>query len=158
QAAAMHAVTPSGVAVLDVTCSAGFYVRSLAFDLGQALGCGAYLAGLRRTASGLLDEHLALSLDEAERAPATAIERLVPLRDMLREHPAVVLGDAGTIRARHGNLIRLQDVDDPTGIGPDPADRDRVVRLVTGAGDLVAVAEIPANARPWPLQPGVVLA
>ena len=156
--AAMKDVTPSAVAVVDVTASAGFYVRALAFDLGQALGCGAYLAALRRTASGLLTEAQALPLDDAERGPETALARLVPLRDMLREHPAVVLSDAGATRARHGNLIRVQDVDDPTGIGPDPVDRDRVVRLVTGPGDLVAVAEIRANDRPWPLQPGVVLA
>lgn len=156
--AALKDVPPSGVAVVDVTASAGFYVRALAYDLGQALGCGAYLAGLRRTASGLLDASVALSLDEAERDPARALARLVPLRDMLREHPAVVVTDAGAERARHGNLIRLQDVADPGDIGPDPADRARVVRVMAGAGDLVAVAEIPAANRPWPLQPGVVLA
>lgn len=38
--------------VLDVTCSKGTYIRSLAHDIGQALGCGAYLSGLRRTRSG----------------------------------------------------------------------------------------------------------
>ena len=65
--AAMKDVTPS--AVLEVTCGAGFYVRALAHDLGQALGCGAFLAALRRTASGLLDESLALPLDTAEREP-----------------------------------------------------------------------------------------
>ena len=120
--AAMKDVTPLGEAVLEVTCSAGFYVRSLAHDLGQALGCGAYLAALRRTASGLLDETLALPLDTAERAPDEARARLIPPGQMLGEHPAVVLNDQGAERARHGNLIRPQDVVDPADFRRDLAD------------------------------------
>lgn len=49
---------------LRVTCSAGTYLRSLAHDLGAALGCGAYLAGLRRTAVGDFTEAKAVPLDE----------------------------------------------------------------------------------------------
>ena len=50
-------------AVVDVLCSKGTYVRSLAADLGEALGCGAHLAALRRTASGGFDLRDAYTID-----------------------------------------------------------------------------------------------
>src|SRR5438309_264183 len=52
------------VATLDVVCGKGTYIRTLAADLGNALGCGAYLAGLRRTASGRFGVDEAISLDD----------------------------------------------------------------------------------------------
>ncbi|HSD88594.1 MAG TPA: tRNA pseudouridine(55) synthase TruB, partial [Kofleriaceae bacterium] len=53
-------------ATLDVECSKGTYVRTLAADLGEALGCGAHLAALRRTASGAFDVDDAATLDALE--------------------------------------------------------------------------------------------
>jgi tRNA pseudouridine55 synthase len=53
--------------VLDITCSKGTYVRSLAFDLGRALGCGAHIAALRRTRTGAYTEADAVPLDEIDR-------------------------------------------------------------------------------------------
>ncbi|MBS1581408.1 MAG: tRNA pseudouridine(55) synthase TruB [Bacteroidetes bacterium] len=49
---------------LDVTCSKGTYIRSLAHDIGQALGCGAYLTALRRTRSGAFDVKDALTPEQ----------------------------------------------------------------------------------------------
>jgi len=60
-------------------CTKGTYVRTLAHDLGQKLGCGAHLAGLRRTASGALRVEQALTLDQIEALSLLEIEqRLIP--------------------------------------------------------------------------------
>jgi tRNA pseudouridine55 synthase len=56
----------------DVTCSRGTYVRTLAADMGEHLGCGAYLKTLRRTACGQLKIGQAVTPDELERRCATA--------------------------------------------------------------------------------------
>jgi|SRR5882672_767597 len=53
-------------AIVDVECSKGTYVRALAADLGEALGCGAHLAGLRRTASGAFEVADAIALERLE--------------------------------------------------------------------------------------------
>jgi tRNA pseudouridine55 synthase len=60
-------------------CTKGTYVRTLAHDLGQKLGCGAHLAGLRRTESGALSVKQALTLDQIEALSIPEIEkRLIP--------------------------------------------------------------------------------
>ena len=69
-------------------CSKGTYVRTLAHDLGQKLGCGAHLTTLRRSASGKFDVADALPLDQIEQLPVTEIEkRLLPVYDVV---PSVV--------------------------------------------------------------------
>jgi tRNA pseudouridine55 synthase len=81
---------------LRVDCSAGFYVRSLANDLGIRLGTGAHLVGLRRTRSGDFTLRDCVALDVLERDRDGALTRFVPLAGMLRGLPSVVL----TVRAR----------------------------------------------------------
>ena len=68
----------NGLAQLRVHCSAGFYVRSLAHDLGARLGCGAHLESLRRTRAGSFDESAAVPLAEVESEGPDAARRLVP--------------------------------------------------------------------------------
>ena len=79
------------VARLRLTSSAGYYVRSLAHDLGAALGCGAHLAALRRTRSGEFDLAQAVPLAVVLETPDVATRRLVPMRDLLPRTDAVVL-------------------------------------------------------------------
>jgi len=67
-------------AMIDVACSKGTYVRALAADVGEALGCGAHLAALRRTRSGPFDIAVAVALDVLERDDEAArIGRLLPV-------------------------------------------------------------------------------
>src|SRR5204863_1047357 len=84
------------IAVLDVTCSAGTYVRALARDIGARLGSGAYLGALVRTASGPFTLDSARSLDEIRSVAATAgadgvRELLLPPETGLEALPAVWL-------------------------------------------------------------------
>jgi tRNA pseudouridine55 synthase len=134
---------------LDLECSAGFYVRSLAHDLGAALGMGAHLAALRRTASGGLTLADAMPLDLAERSPADARSAVVPLEDMLTNLPAVVLQDEGVVRAIHGRDIGPAEITGEIWAGDSP------VRLFDQSGQLVGIGE--AAVTSGLLHPSVVL-
>jgi len=66
----------------DLHCTKGTYVRTVAHDLGQKLGCGAHLSALRRTASGQFKIGQCLTLDQIEAMPIPEIEkRLVPIHE-----------------------------------------------------------------------------
>ncbi|MBE7418113.1 MAG: tRNA pseudouridine(55) synthase TruB [Ideonella sp.] len=78
--------------VLDIACSKGTYIRALADDIGQALGCGAHLAALRRTAAGRLDVRDAITPEALEALPESARDaRLLPADRLLADWPAVRL-------------------------------------------------------------------
>ena len=133
------------LARLAVRCGKGTYVRTLAFDLGRALGIPAHLAALRRTASGPFVVAQAVPLAEAERLgredPAALRARLVPAADVLGFMPAVRLAPAQALDLSHGRALRLPA---PPGL----------CRALDGAGRLVAVC---AAGEGW-LRPIRVLA
>ncbi len=121
---------------LDVTCSAGTYIRSLAYDLGEALGVGAHLAGLRRTASGRFTLENAVPLDTLLSSPA---DYLIPPSVALADYPALVL-DAGSVEEiRHGRAIA------------GTLDRGQIAMAYGADGDLVAVLT-PKDGRLQPLK------
>lgn len=136
----------AGLARVQLRASAGFYVRSFAHDLGQRLGCGAYLEGLSRTSAagfGLTD---AVPLDVVVEDPARAVERMIPLHRLLPDLPAVVLNDRGVRRAAHGNTLSLGDLAStsaPVADGGRTAARlaeASRVRVLDGEGRLIAIA------------------
>ena len=99
------------IAVLDVTCSAGTYVRAVARDLGARLGSGAYLGALVRTASGPFTLDGARSLDEIRNAAATAGSDgiralLLPPDTGLEALPAVSLTADEIADAAQGRYVR----------------------------------------------------
>jgi tRNA pseudouridine55 synthase len=96
------------------TVSAGGYIRSLAHDLGQQLGCGAHLAALRRTAAGPFREDVALSLDDLARLKeAGEVEQHLPHpRTLLAELPAATADAASAGRMRNGAMCNLADFSD----------------------------------------------
>lgn len=132
---------------LTVECSAGFYVRSLAQDLGERLGVGAHLEALRRTRSGDLTLADAVSLEAIDGRREAACGAIVPLRDMLPSLPAVRLTGDGVRLARHGRLLGEPDTEGGWHAGP-------VVRLLGPDGELVGLAR---PATPTGLHPYVVL-
>lgn len=93
-------------AVLRVHCSKGTYIRSLAIDLGEALECGAHLAGLRRTEVGRLRLEQAVTLETL-----TALEEekrsahLLAPDALLQDLPRIELGEAECERFLHGNPV-----------------------------------------------------
>ena len=133
-----------------LTVSAGFYVRSLARDLGQALGCGGHLTALRRTASGDFKLDGAVALDEAERLGDALAGRVLTASAALSRLPAVQVTEAGLTRARHGNMLGPEHLE----TRPFPAvSREGRIRVLAADGHLVALAEPRGGA----LHPVVVL-
>jgi tRNA pseudouridine55 synthase len=122
---------------LRIVCSAGFYVRSLAHDIGQVLGCGAHLEGLRRTRAGRFRVEDAATLDVLEAAGRAAAERLIPLNSLLSDFPAVTLTEEGLRRASNGNSLALHHVSDGV-LTAGPGAR---VRVLGPSGEVLAGAE-----------------
>ncbi len=136
---------------LRLETSAGFYVRSLAHDIGRALGCGAHLESLRRYRSGPFTLDRAITLDELRSGGGAALARFVPLEDLLPELPVFELSEAGTRRACHGNALGPSDGRSREGmIAPEGA----LSRLFSADGRLVALARTTPGGS---LQPVVVL-
>src|SRR5882672_985921 len=135
---------------LIVDCSAGFYVRSLAHDLGQTLGTGAHLERLRRTRSGEFTLASAIELAAAEQDHDRARASVVPLACMLPELRAVVLTLDGVHHAIQGRDLAPRDA-----VSGFAAPDSGLVRLVDSTGALVGIAE--AARTPGLLHPFVVL-
>lgn len=91
--------------------SAGGYVRSIAHEMGQALGCGAHLASLRRTAAGPFTLEQALPLDQVEALASAGLleERMPHPRTLLPEIPAVAADEQTLGRIRNGMQINLPE-------------------------------------------------
>ncbi|MCO5099766.1 MAG: tRNA pseudouridine(55) synthase TruB [Burkholderiaceae bacterium] len=93
---------------LRMSCSKGTYVRSLAIDLGDRLGCGAHLSALRRERVGSLDVDDAMTLEALEALePAQRCARLLPADALLAGLPRVDLDAALAARFRHGQKLAL---------------------------------------------------
>jgi tRNA pseudouridine55 synthase len=133
---------------ISLRCSAGYYVRALAHELGRRLGCGACLDALRRTASGEFTERDAAPIDAIERAPGGAAARVVPLERLLRHLPAIGLSPGDAARAAHGNEIDARGA-------VEAGARPSAVRLLAPDGTLLAIAT--PGAVPGVLHPSVVL-
>jgi tRNA pseudouridine55 synthase len=110
---------------LDVTCGKGTYIRSLAHDIGCKLGCGGYLAHLRRTAVGRYSLDDALTLQELQDlcSAQQLSSRLVPIEQAL-DFGAMTVRDSFSATLIHGRAPRATDVVDTKG---DFASGDRVL-------------------------------
>jgi tRNA pseudouridine55 synthase len=119
---------------LRVECSKGTYIRTLAHDLGRALGCGAHLVGLTRLAVGpfRLEEALPLDVIEQTSDPELLHRRLIPLARCLPGLKAVRVDGFQARRLAQGQTVPWPE--------QDPAEGEKV--RVVAEGDLVAVATV----------------
>jgi tRNA pseudouridine55 synthase len=101
-----------GVARVEVDCSSGTYVRSLAADLGAALGGGAHLRNLRRTAIGPFREEEAISPDDL------GPESVRPLLEAVRHLGTVVVGPESASTVSHGRPMARGELGGASGPGP----------------------------------------
>jgi tRNA pseudouridine55 synthase len=117
--------------VVDVHCSSGTYIRSLANDLGEVLGCGAYLVGLRRTKNGRFSLRDAVPLRKLKEAFEAGdwYKHIIPAAESLSDWPSVVLSADEVEILRHGQRVAV-DADDP---------EDEMVRGISEADELVAL-------------------
>ncbi len=124
------------VAEAKISCSGGTYIRSLANDLGDALGCGAYLKSLKRTGVGRFDLTQATPLSDARP------EMLISLREALPPMPLISLDAVQTANIREGRPIG--QTDPPEG---------SLAGLLDPQGNVFSVARIIGNL----LQPECVI-
>lgn len=134
---------PGAKAELDirVRCSKGTYIRSLAEDIGQALGCGGHVAVLRRTASGPFGIDQCVSLDEVEALAETkdfeALNGLLlPVDSGLQDLPAVELPEDSGFYLRQGQPVMVPN--SPT---------EGIVRVATETGEFLGIGEIMDDGR-----------
>lgn len=126
-------------AVVDVYCSSGTYIRSLANDLGKKLGCGAHLVGLRRTKSGRFTLRDAVPLRKLRETfeNNTWHQYLIPAAEALSDWPSIELTDQQVDSIRHGHRIPAE-----AGIG-------KMARGISLQGELVALLEFDPAASEW---------
>jgi tRNA pseudouridine55 synthase len=125
--------------VLDVYCSSGTYVRSLAHDLGTELGTGAHLIGLRRTKSGQFTLRNAVPLRELQDAFTSGewYKFLIPAAEALGDWPMLELESEEVDQVQHGHRI------------PAEPDSPKMTRGLTQQGDLVALLELTEDGTEW---------
>jgi tRNA pseudouridine55 synthase len=93
---------------IAVTCSKGTYIRTLATDIGDALGCGAYLTALRRTAAGAFNVRDAVTLEQLERGPEWARTQLLPPEILVESLPRRQASVEDAWRFAQGQVIGLE--------------------------------------------------
>ena len=135
--------TPPTLSII-VTCSPGTYIRSLAHDLGQILGCGAYLASLVRLGSGRFTLEDATSLDRLAEAFEHGQEDkyLLALDEAFFEWPAAVVGGEAARQIAHGQAMMLRS------LNPDQTD-GAMARAYGPEGDFLAILIYDAAAALW---------
>ena len=124
--------------------SAGGYVRSVAHELGGLAGCGAHLAGLRRTQAGDFTLAQAIDLEELKSfAPAAIEARLPHPRSLLPEIPSVIVDEQTAGRLRNGMQVNVPEFS-----------QSAMVKVFTGPRDLLAIGRRIAGTL---IAPNVVL-
>jgi len=144
-------------AVIRLTCSAGFYVRTLVHEIGQLVGTGACLSALRRTRSGTFTLASAVGME----ALMTGGAQEIPMSELLTELSAVLVDADGVTRVLHGRDLSRQQYR-PAPPGPPPAadgtpsaGAGEWTRVLGPTGDLLALAS--PGQVPGVLHPAVVL-
>jgi tRNA pseudouridine55 synthase len=138
------------VLTLDVECSKGTYIRSLAYDLGERVGYGAHLTGLVRTRSGpfMLAESTSLAQLALAVEQGTVAECVFPADFALQQYPALYL-DAETVeRVLHGNAFRYEEQ-------PTMQPGAELARIYDSNGHFLAIATWNSEQQMW--QPKKVL-
>ncbi len=130
---------------LDIRCSKGTYIRSLAISLGEILGCGAHLAALRRLQAGPFEITQAHSLEifqAARYTPAEYTELLIPMDVALANLPQITLTAGAAQRFRQGQAVECPDFPGPTCEVPS--------RIYHEAGPFLGMGSVDATGRLHP--------
>lgn len=112
-------------ATFTIVCSGGTYIRSLAHDLGEAIGCGAHITSLRRTGAGTYDIPQTTPLDQI------TADHLIPVKSALTHLPQVILNPRQLTHIRHGRPVLI----------PETIARPKAA-LLTESGNVVGIANV----------------
>jgi tRNA pseudouridine55 synthase len=128
------------VVTVEIDCGKGTYIRSLANDLGQMLGCGAYLKNLVRLRCGIFDIADSVTLDELEESFLVGFweQLLYPMDSVLGHLPAVVIGEENERAICNGNAVLL---------GACPS--GKLYRAYNQCGNLLAILRLNTESGFW---------
>lgn len=121
---------------IEVSCSKGTYIRALARDLGEALGCGGVLTALTRLSSGPFSLDEAVDLETLENLGPAAWQRVLPMERMVEELPSIAIDGEEARAMALGRSIEIQEEIDFSA---------NDFAVFDTAGDLVSVARISDN-------------
>ena len=127
------------IITIEVLCSKGTYIRTLAEDIGQTMGCGAHLKGLERTQTGNFQLSEALSIEALEAMPMASREKaLMPIDVLLEELLSIKLNMAELDAIKKGQSIDFN------------SKNDKEVRLYSPSGQFVGVGQPDLKGRLFP--------
>ena len=127
------------IITIEVLCSKGTYIRTLAEDIGQTMGCGAHLKGLERTQTGNFQLSEALSIEALEAMPMASREKaLMPIDVLLEELSSIKLNMAELDAIKKGQSIDFM------------SKNDKEVRLYSPSGQFVGVGQPDLKGRLFP--------
>jgi tRNA pseudouridine55 synthase len=133
-----------------VKCSSGTYIRSLAHDIGQDLGCGAHLSELTREDVGNFSLKESHTIEEIKAlADKGKIDKfLIPFESLLPEFPKIILNERGSALAKNGNLISPENIQkiilDESSSADISPETEKLFRMFSLEGKFLALAkEVP---------------
>lgn len=133
---------------IDIACSSGTYIRSIAYDIGKKLGCGAHLAELCRTCSGSFSIDQALNMKMLDQLDETQLEnKMVPLAACLSFLPKAIVADENMAKIRHGQTLKTIDVSFEN--KPKAGLSDLSIRVVDQKGELLAIVTPSENGQTY---------
>ncbi|GAB4559873.1 MAG: tRNA pseudouridine(55) synthase TruB [Anaerolineae bacterium] len=126
---------------IEVHCSAGTYIRSLAHDIGEAIGCGGHVRALRRTASGPFTIEQAITLETLAELAAQGRwqHQVLPIAAAVQDLRQVLVSEQETAALRHGQPITADHAAQP----------DAIAAALTPDGQLVAIVRYDADRNQW---------
>lgn len=125
---------------IAVFCSSGTYIRSLGFDIGRKLGCGAHLSALCRTQSSQFVLEQAIELDALEKLDTDAIEdRIVPLTECLEFMPQILADKSIARKIKFGQKLFTSDFQ------AVPEKEGQLVRVIDDTKNLLAIIQLSEN-------------
>lgn len=129
---------------MEVFCSSGTYIRSLAFDIGRKLGCGAHLSKLSRTQSSEFVLENAITLEALEALDKMEAEqRIIPLSDCLSSLPEIVADQAVAEKVKFGQKLYNTDFK----FVPDNS--DHFIRVMDHGSNLLAIVQLNENMQEY---------
>ena len=132
---------------LAVECSKGTYIRSLAYDLGEYLACGAHLGGLARTRSGPFSLEESITLETLAEAidEDTVARYLHPADEAIQHYPAIILDEPAVERVLHGNAFP----DTSDSLDAPLAKHSKIARVYATDRHFLAIAEWDTERQVW---------
>jgi len=129
---------------LEIFCSSGTYIRSIAFDIGRELGCGAYLSQLCRTQSSEFKLENAIELSELESLDKDdAMQKIIPMSDCLKFMPKIAVNRSITQKVKFGQKLLVNELESSL------SEPGQSVRLVDGNSELLAIVHLNKNRQEY---------